>query len=184
MEIEGKKLFSLENNCLYETFRTYQKIKGVSFAEIAKALECTELEAARVQKYPVYSPCFRLIKLAEFLGKNAVFETRAVLNQTQTKANIRRIEEKYRKQLAEWKNTNVVPIRDLSLDEISRMRGLGAGFFELELEIEERRKHRKETCAVLQFVPRERTSATDRTDIDGQLIELKFREELNHEFNF
>ncbi len=177
METEGKKLLSWENQCLYETFKISKRIKKVSFQDLAEALGCTELEAARVQKYPVFSPCYRLIKLAETLGKNAIFETQLVLSQAQSKANIRRIKEKYQKLFEEWAKTNIVPIRDFSIDEISKMEGLTAAAFDFGLELEAAlvRKRTKKDCVILEYKPRER-STNLTSERAGEVIEVKFSE--------
>ncbi|MBK8202404.1 MAG: hypothetical protein IPK68_08880 [Bdellovibrionales bacterium] len=175
---EGKKLLSKENHDLYQTFEMSRKLKKISFADLAQALECTELEAARVQRNPAFSPCYRLIKMAETLGENAIFETRLILNSVQTKSNIHRIHEKYKKQLEEWSKINVVPIRDLSAAEIIQMQGMGAGFLNFELEIEER--HKRPACVILDFVLKERLRSEDEPlEKEGELIEVDFKRDEN-----
>ena len=175
---EGKKLLSKENHDLYQTFEMSRKLKKISFTDLAQALQCTELEAARVQKNPAFSPCYQLIKMAETLGENAMFETRLILNSAQTKSNVHRIQEKYKKQLEEWSKINVVPIRDLSVVEIAQMKGLGAGFLNLEIAIEER--HNRPACVVLEFALKERPqSENELMEKEGELIEVDFNKDEN-----
>lgn len=180
---EGKRLLNKENRELYEIFKMSRKLKKKSFLELSEILKCTELEVARVQKYPAFSPCYRLIKMAESLGKNAMFETRLILNSAQTKSNIRRIRERYKKQLEEWSKINVVPIWDLSVAEIAQMQGFGAGFLNLEIELEER--HTRTAGVILDFVLKERQpSELDLQEKAGELIEVDFRKHQNEFYEF